>query len=163
VINLSPEKGAVFREAYRVLRTGGRLAISDVVAIAPIPPELRTQAAALAGCIAGAAPIDEVRAMLTAAGFTAIDVRISPTSAEVVSSWLPGIERFVASATIEATKGMNSYYLISDGGTMPYRARIRTPSFAHIQMAPMMSRGLTISDLVVILGSVDFVLADVDR
>ena len=78
-------------------------------------------------------------------------------------SWGPAIPPGEACATIEATKGMNSYYLVSDGGTMPYRARIRTPSFAHIQMAPMMSIGLTISDLVVILGSVDFVLADVDR
>jgi NADH-quinone oxidoreductase subunit C/D len=52
---------------------------------------------------------------------------------------------------------------VSDGGGMSYRTRIRTPSFAHIQMTPMMSRGLTVSDLVVILGSVDYVLADVDR
>jgi NADH-quinone oxidoreductase subunit C/D len=78
-------------------------------------------------------------------------------------SWGPAIPAGEAAVSVEATKGLNSYYLISDGGTMPYRARIRTPSFAHIQMAPMMSRGLTISDLVVILGSVDFVLADVDR
>jgi NADH-quinone oxidoreductase subunit C/D len=78
-------------------------------------------------------------------------------------SWGPAVPAGEASATIEATKGMNSYYLVSDGGNMAYRSRIRTPSFAHIQMAPMMSRGLTISDLVVILGSVDFVLADVDR
>jgi arsenite methyltransferase len=104
VINLSPEKEAVFREAFRVLRAGGRLAVSDVVATAAIPVELQNQAAALAGCIAGAASIDSVRAMLSAAGFTDIDVRISPRSAEVVGSWMPGIESFVASATIEATK-----------------------------------------------------------
>jgi NADH-quinone oxidoreductase subunit C/D len=78
-------------------------------------------------------------------------------------SWGPVIPHGEASATIEATKGNNSYYLVSDGGTMSYRTRIRTPSFAHIQMVPMMSRGLTISDLVSILGSVDYVLADVDR
>jgi SAM-dependent methyltransferase len=104
VINLSPEKLAVFREAFRVLRPGGRLAISDVVATGPIPVELRDQAAALAGCVAGAAPIDEVRAMLKAAGFTDIDVTIAPRSAEIVGSWLPGIEALVASATIEARK-----------------------------------------------------------
>jgi arsenite methyltransferase len=83
---------------------GGRLAISDVVATAPIPAELQTQAAALAGCIAGAAPIDDVRAMLAAAGFEAIAVEITPQSAAVVGSWLPGIEAFVASATIAAKK-----------------------------------------------------------
>jgi len=103
VINLSPEKAAVFREAFRVLRAGGRLAISDVVAIAPIPPVLQTPAA-FAGCVAGAALIDDVRAMLEAAGFVDIEIRIPPRSAEVVGSWMPGVERFIASATIEARK-----------------------------------------------------------
>ncbi|MBC7973829.1 MAG: arsenite methyltransferase, partial [Myxococcales bacterium] len=64
VINLSPDKPAVFREAFRVLRAGGRLAISDVVATGPIPAELQDQAAALAGCISGAALLEDVRAML---------------------------------------------------------------------------------------------------
>ena len=104
VINLSPDKPAVFREAFRVLRAGGRLAISDVVATGPIPVELQNQAAALAGCVAGAAPLAEVRAMLAAAGFTDVEVKIAPRSAEIVGAWLPGIERFVASATIEARK-----------------------------------------------------------
>jgi SAM-dependent methyltransferase len=104
VINLSPEKSAAFAEAFRVLRAGGRLAISDVVATGPIPIELQNQAAALAGCVAGAAPIDDVRAMLSAAGFIDIEVNIVPRSAEIVGGWLPGIEKFVASATIEARK-----------------------------------------------------------
>lgn len=104
VINLSPDKLAVFREAYRVLRSGGRLAISDVVATGPVPLELQDQAAALSGCIAGAAPLDDVRAMLATAGFVDIAVTIAPRSAEIVGAWLPGIERFVASATIEACK-----------------------------------------------------------
>ncbi len=104
VINLSPDKAAVFREAFRVLKPGGRLAISDVVATGPIPAELQDQAAALAGCIAGAAPIDDVRAMLREAGFTDVAVTVAPQSAEVVGSWLPGIDAFVASATIEARR-----------------------------------------------------------
>jgi NADH-quinone oxidoreductase subunit C/D len=78
-------------------------------------------------------------------------------------SWGPNVPPGEACATVEGAKGQNSYYLVSDGGGMSYRTRIRTPSFAHIQMTPMMSRGLTVSDLVVILGSVDYVLADVDR
>jgi NADH-quinone oxidoreductase subunit C/D len=78
-------------------------------------------------------------------------------------SWGPVIPPGEASATVEATKGNHCYYLVSDGGTMSYRTRIRTPSFAHIQLTPLMARGLTISDLVAILGSVDYVLADIDR
>jgi NADH-quinone oxidoreductase subunit C/D len=64
---------------------------------------------------------------------------------------------------VEATKGHNGYYLISDGNTTSYRTRIRTPSFPHMQFVPEISRGYTIADLMSILGSVDFVLSDVDR
>ena len=78
-------------------------------------------------------------------------------------SWGPVIPPGEALGAIEAAKGNNGYYLVSDGSTVSYRTRIRTPSFAHIQTLPFLSRGLTISDLVVILGSLDFVLADVDR
>jgi len=104
VINLSPEKEAVFSEALRVLKPGGRLAISDVVAIAPIPPALQTQAAALAGCIAGAAPLEDLEGMLARVGFVDIRVTIAPRSAEIVDSWLAGASKFIASATIEARR-----------------------------------------------------------
>ena len=78
-------------------------------------------------------------------------------------SWGPVIPPGEASATVEAPKGLSGYYLISDGGTGSYRTRIRTPSFPHIQMVPMMCRQRTIPDVSAILGSVDYVLADVDR
>ena len=78
-------------------------------------------------------------------------------------SWGPVIPAGEAFAGIEATKGNNGYYLISDGGTSPYRARIRTPSFPHLQMLPKIVRGSMIPDLITVLGALDFVLADVDR
>ena len=78
-------------------------------------------------------------------------------------SWGPVIPAGEALVGIEATKGNNGYYLISDGNTVPYRVRIRTPSFAHLQTVPLLCRGLMIPDLLAILGSLDYVLADVDR
>ncbi|QIQ41205.1 MAG: NADH-quinone oxidoreductase subunit C/D [Buchnera aphidicola (Aphis urticata)] len=78
-------------------------------------------------------------------------------------SWGPVIPANESFQMIEATKGINSYYLISDGGTMSYRTRIRTPSFAHLQQIPSVIRGSLISDLIVYLGSIDFVMSDVDR
>lgn len=78
-------------------------------------------------------------------------------------TWGPVIPAGEAMVPVEAAKGSNGYYLISDGGTSSYRTRIRTPSFPHIQMVPLISRGYTIPDLLSILGSIDFVLADLDR
>ena len=78
-------------------------------------------------------------------------------------SWGPVIPAGESCLPIEATKGQNSYHLVSDGGTSAYRTRIRTPSFAHLQMVPLISRGLMVPDLIAILASIDFVMADVDR
>ena len=78
-------------------------------------------------------------------------------------SWGPAVPPGEAAVPIEATKGINSYHLISDGGTNAYRTRIRTPSFPALQQIPFVSRGLMIPDLIAIIASIDFVMADVDR
>jgi NADH-quinone oxidoreductase subunit C/D len=81
----------------------------------------------------------------------------------VHSTWGPAIPAGEVCVPIEATKGLNSYYLVSDGSTTSYRTRIRTPSFAHLQMIPTMSRGMMVADMIAIIASIDFVMADVDR
>jgi len=78
-------------------------------------------------------------------------------------SWGPVMPAGEASQMIEATKGINSYYLTSDNATMSYRTRIRTPSFAHLQQIPSVINGSMIPDLIAYLASIDFVMADVDR
>jgi len=78
-------------------------------------------------------------------------------------SWGTPIPPCEVLGNIEATKGANGYYLVSDGSTVAYRTRIRTPSFAHMQMLPLLANGGMVPDLLAVLGAMDFVLADVDR
>jgi len=106
VINLSPEKKQVFQDAYRVLKPGGRLVISDVVAIDEMPDQLREQAALLTGCIAGAEHIDRIRDLLDEVGFEKVKIELKAYSKELVSEWFPGsgVENYVSSADIEAVR-----------------------------------------------------------
>jgi SAM-dependent methyltransferase len=106
VINLSPDKPRVFREAFRVLKPGGRLAASDIVALAPLPDELRQDWELYTGCVAGASLVDDLKAMLSQAGFTNIRIVRKAKSREIIGGWFPGrkAEDFVASANIEAVK-----------------------------------------------------------
>jgi SAM-dependent methyltransferase len=106
VINLSPDKPAVYREAFRVLKAGGRLAISDVVATAPLPEGIRRDVELHVGCVAGAATIDELEVILADVGFREIRIRPKEGSREAIQGFMPGtgIEDYVVSATIEAKK-----------------------------------------------------------
>jgi SAM-dependent methyltransferase len=106
VINLSPDKPRVFAEAFRVLKPGGRLAVSDIVALRPIPDELKADFAAYAGCVAGAAHFEEVEAMLTKAGFADVRVEVQEASRAMINDWLPGRRAgdYVASANITARR-----------------------------------------------------------
>lgn len=107
VINLSPDKSQVFRDAFRVLKRGGRLAISDIVATAELPEEAKRDLALYAGCMSGASLIVELESMLHAAGFERISIAPKDASREFIRDWAPGrrIEDFVVSANIEAVKG----------------------------------------------------------
>jgi SAM-dependent methyltransferase len=107
VINLSPDKKQVFREAHRVLKNKGRLAISDVVAVKELPDHVKKDLAAHSGCVAGAALVSDTKAMLAEAGFSGVKVDINEASREFIKDWFPGsgVEAYVASARIEAVKG----------------------------------------------------------
>ena len=112
VINLSPDKAAVYREAFRVLRPGGRVSISDVVARAPLPSALRQNATLLSGCVAGAETVDQIRTWLAQAGFVDIHFTTKDESRDVIESWAPDLDlgagkklgEWLVSAIVEARK-----------------------------------------------------------
>ncbi len=110
VINLSPAKQRVFDDAYRILKNGGRLAVSDVVAITEIPEELKKDVEMYTGCVAGAATIEETKSMLRKSGFSNIQIKPYDNAREVIQSWSEGLpsnyrlKDIVTSASIEAIK-----------------------------------------------------------
>lgn len=107
VINLSPAKQQVFDEAYRVLRSGGRLAISDIVTTAELPPEIKNDLDLMySGCISGASTVYELKAMLAQSGFKDVVVEPKDDSKEFIKDWVPGanIENYIASAVIKGVK-----------------------------------------------------------
>ncbi|HXG48912.1 MAG TPA: hypothetical protein VNO52_14915 [Methylomirabilota bacterium] len=88
------------------MKPGGRLAVSDIVALEPIPATLRTDFAAYTGCVTGAASVAEVEAMLQAAGFADVRVVVKESSRAFINDWMPGARAgdYVASADITARK-----------------------------------------------------------
>lgn len=106
VINLSPNKAQVFREAMRVLKPGGRLAISDVVATTELPQAMREDALIISACIGNAALIDDLQQWMAEAGFADIQIQPKDESKEFIRDWAPdsSVEDYVVSATIEAVK-----------------------------------------------------------
>jgi arsenite methyltransferase len=106
VINLVPDKAQVFLEAFRVLKPGGRLAISDVVNARTLPDALASDPALLCGCVSGAVPARQIEVWLAEAGFVDVCVTPQPQSRNLIATWAPGtgVEDYVVSATIEARK-----------------------------------------------------------
>jgi ubiquinone/menaquinone biosynthesis C-methylase UbiE len=106
VINLSPDKEQVFGEAWRVLKPGGRLAISDIVATAELPEAVKSDPTLYAGCMAGAAAISEIESVLARIGFRAVRIRPKDGSRDMIREWTPerDLADFLVSATIEAIK-----------------------------------------------------------
>jgi ubiquinone/menaquinone biosynthesis C-methylase UbiE len=106
VINLSPEKSKVFSEVFRVLKPGGRLAISDIVAFAELPEEAKHDLAMYTGCFSGASMVSEVEGMLHTAGFINICVAPVKQSKSFLRDWIPGtdITEYVLSASIQGEK-----------------------------------------------------------
>ena len=106
VINLSPDKPQVFREAFRILKKGGRLAISDVVATCEMPDDMKNDPMLHAGCMAGASLVDDLIAMIKDAGFEQVVVEPKDETREFIRDWAPGrgVEDYVVSARIEAVK-----------------------------------------------------------
>jgi arsenite methyltransferase len=106
VINLSPDKPQVFREAFRVLKPGGRVAVADIVRTAELPPEIASDLAALCGCVAGAASVDELGQILRDSGFEQIRIQPKEVSKQFIRTWTSGSNAadYVVSSTIEAVK-----------------------------------------------------------
>jgi ubiquinone/menaquinone biosynthesis C-methylase UbiE len=107
VINLSPDKASVYREAFRVLKPGGRLAISDMVATAEMPQTVQEDLACYCGCITGAISAADLREVVAEVGFESIQIKPKEESREFIREWAPEhrVEDYVVSATIEAIKG----------------------------------------------------------
>lgn len=106
VINLSPEKQKVFNDSFRVLKSGGRIAVSDIVATAELPDDIKNDIALYTGCISGASTVNEIDKMLKKSGFVNIEIKPKNESTEFIREWAPGtsIYKYIISASIEAVK-----------------------------------------------------------
>jgi arsenite methyltransferase len=113
VINLAEDKGAVIREAFRLLRPGGRLAVADMVELERLPDGVKQRLDAWAGCIAGTIPVDDYRQLLVDAGFDDVDIEVTG------SQDVDGARGAIGSAHVRAVK---------PAGAVPARPALRSPS-----------------------------------
>jgi SAM-dependent methyltransferase len=104
VINLSPNKLQVYKEAQRVLRPGGRLAVSDMVSLAPLPDALKNDVALYTGCVAGTVSVQQIESWLAEAGFESIGVQVKKKSSEFIQGGGETLDAYIASADVTALK-----------------------------------------------------------
>lgn len=116
VINLSPDKAQVFREAFRVLKPGGRLAVSDIVTDGPLPDAIKSNLSAWAGCVAGALDAQEYVQAIEAAGFTAVQVIPSYWSQEMVEAMLEDLGPELNVQLADDREDGKAVLVINDGG-----------------------------------------------
>ena len=105
-INLSPDKASVYGEAFRVLKPGGRVAISDIVTTVDLPDEARGDLEQYAACVSGAASINELKEILTKAGFEGIGIQPRSGARDIPDAWKPGndINDYTVSANVKAVR-----------------------------------------------------------
>ena len=106
VINLSPNKLQVYKEAQRVLRPGGRLAVSDMVSLAPLPDALKNDVTLYTGCVAGTVSVQQIECWLTEAGFESISVQVKKKSSEFIQGGGETLDAYIASADVTALKAL---------------------------------------------------------
>ena len=106
VINLSPDKSKVYDEAFRVLKNGGRLAVSDIVSKQPMTDEMKQDSGAYCACISGASSVSEIKNMLKKSGFDNIKIEPKSDSSEFIKNWSDKFdsENYIVSASITALK-----------------------------------------------------------
>jgi arsenite methyltransferase len=138
VINLSPEKKKTMSEAFRVLKNGGRLAISDIVATSPLPEEFREDLSLVSGCIGGAETVENLRSILTDIGFQDVNINTVEESRDFIRNWFPGknLDQYIVSARIEAfkPKTMTGEIPKSEPGTAAMESKaIKKKVYGHFQ------------------------------